>query len=122
MKPKIKETAFGSITVGKKIYRHDIVIGLDGKVRKRRKKLSKRLFGTSHKISLDEIQDVFESGASYLIIGTGHYDRVRLSEEAEAYLATRDCEVIFTSTPEALEKWNKAMAQHRAVGLFHVTC
>jgi hypothetical protein len=122
VKPTIKESAFGSITVGKMTYRHDIVIGLDGKVRKRRKKLSKRLFGTSHKISLDEIQDVFESGASYLIIGTGHYDRARLSAEAESFLAARHCEVVLSATPKALKKWNKAKTQHRAVGLFHVTC
>ena len=48
MKPKIKDTSFGSISVGKKTYTYDIVIELDGSVRKRKKKLSKRLFGTSH--------------------------------------------------------------------------
>jgi len=122
MKPKIKETTFGSITVGKTTYRHDIVIGLDGEVRKRKKKLSKRLFGTSHKVSLDEILAVFEKGASCLIVGTGHYDRVRLSQEAQTYLATRGCEAILLSTPEALAMWNETKAQRKAIGLFHVTC
>lgn len=122
MKPKIKETAFGSITVGKETYRHDIVIGLDGTVRKRKKKLSKRLFGTSHKISLDEIQDLYEKGARQLIVGTGQYDQVRLSEEARAYLTTQDCDAILLSTPDALTKWNESEGKGETIGLFHITC
>ena len=122
MKPKIKETSFGSITVGKKTFGHDIVIGLDGTVRKRNKKLSKRRFGTSHKISLDEIMDIYEKGATQLIVGTGHYDQVRLSEEAAAYLITRRCDAILFSTPKALTRWNETEDRSNTIGLFHITC
>lgn len=122
MKPKIKKASFGSITVGKKTYPHDIVIGLDGGVRKRKKKLSKRLFGTSHKVSLDEIKDVYQEGARQLILGAGHYDQVRLSEEAATYLSAQGCEAIVLPTPEALKKWNQAAGQGETIGLFHITC
>jgi hypothetical protein len=122
MKPKIKATSFGSITVGKETFHHDVVIELDGAVRKRRKKLSKQLFGTSHKVSLEEIQDVYEKGGKLLIVGTGQYDNVRLSKEAQAYLAEQGCEAILLSTPEALEKWNETEREGETIGLFHVTC
>jgi hypothetical protein len=122
MKPKIKETAFGSITVGKDTYRHDIVIGLDGAVRKRKKKLSKRLFGTSHKVSLDEMQNVYKKGARQLIVGTGQYNQVRLSEEAQAYLTAQGCDAVLLSTPEALAKWNETEGKGEIIGLFHITC
>ena len=122
MKPKIKETSFGSITVGKETHRHDVVIELDGGIRKRKKKLSKRLFGTSHKISLDEIQDVYQKGARQLIVGTGHYDRVRLSPEAAAYLDDQRCAAILLSTPKAQEEWNQTKGKGQTIGLFHVTC
>ena len=82
---KIEKTAFGSITVDGITYEHDIVITAEGKVKKRKKKLSKAIYGTSHIISLDEAKFVYEKGVKRLIIGTGQYDNVRLSEEAEAY-------------------------------------
>lgn len=122
MRPKIQETRFGSIAVGKRTYQHDIVIGLDGKPRKRKKKLSKRYFGTSHRVSLDEMKDVYESGARQLIVGTGQYDQLRLSVEAQEYLLTRGCEAVLLSTPEAQHRWNKTEGHGATIGLFHVTC
>lgn len=122
MKPKIKSATFGSITVGQKTFEHDVVIGLDGKVRKRKKKLSKRQFGTSHKISLDEIKDVYEKGARNLIVGSGQYDQVRLSADASRYLADRECKVTLLSTPNASKEWNKTDDPGGTIGLFHITC
>lgn len=69
MKPEINDTKFGNITVDGQEYSHDIVIRLNGEVKKRKKKLSKEKYGTSHKISLEEAKDVFEKGARQLIIG-----------------------------------------------------
>lgn len=119
---KIKDTTFGSITIGDKTYQHDVVIGLDGQVRKRKKKLSKRVFGTSHQVSLDEIKDVYAQGARRLVVGTGQYDQLRLSEEAETYLASRDCDAILLPTPKAMDKWNKTKKRGKIIALFHVTC
>jgi hypothetical protein len=59
---------------------------LDGSIQKRKKKLSKKVYGTSHTISLHEARYVYEKGAELLIIGNGHYGRVGLSEEAEKLL------------------------------------
>ena len=72
MKPKIDGTQFGSITVDGSLFEHDVILRLSGKVKKRKKKLSKRLYGTSHTISLDEAKHVYEDGAKRLIVGAGH--------------------------------------------------
>jgi hypothetical protein len=45
---QIENTTFGSITIDGKTYEHDVVIRLSGEVVKRKKKLSKKLYGTSH--------------------------------------------------------------------------
>ncbi len=58
MKPEIRETHFGSITAGAEVFDHDILIRLDGSVTKRKKKLSKAVYGTSHTISLAEAEYV----------------------------------------------------------------
>lgn len=120
MKPKIEATSFGSITIGGREIEHDVVLRLDGSVKKRKKKLSKRLYGTSHTISLDEARHVYEEGAELLIIGTGQYDLVHLSEEAQAYLVKHNCQTKLAATPKAIGVWNKA--QGKVIGLFHVTC
>jgi len=120
MKPKISHTSFRSITVEDKEYDFDILINSKGLVSKRRKKLSKAIFGTSHTLSEAEVKYVFEEKAHEMIIGTGQYGRVELSDEARTYLRTKNCDPVLMPTPEAIQYWNKRKG--KAVGLFHITC
>lgn len=120
MKPTIDSTKFGSITIDGKTLENDVVIRLDGEIEKRKKKLSKAIYGTSHKISLDEAKYLFEEGAEKLIIGTGQTDQVKLSNDAAAYFEKKKCQVKLLPTPKAIQAWNKA--EGKTLGMFHVTC
>jgi hypothetical protein len=119
---KIDSTEFGSITVDGTTYQHDILIQLSGEVVKRKKKLSKKHYGTSHIISLDEAKFVYEKGCDTLVLGTGQFGNVRLSPEAAEFFEHHDCRVILMPTPNAIEAYNKTTSKARAIGLFHVTC
>jgi len=121
MKPTIQKTEFGSITVDEEVFDHDVVIRLSGKVKKRKKKLSKQYYGTSHKVSLDEAKDIFEKGAKRLLIGSGQDGNVRLSPEAKEYFKRKGCSVKLVPTPEAVTVWNKAKG-NKTIAMFHVTC
>ena len=59
---------------------------------KRKKKLSKKLYETSHVLSKDEAKFVFR-GCKQLIPGSGRED-ARLSPEVEAYFAKKDSQVV----------------------------
>ena len=48
MQPRIDRTQFGSVTIDGKVFEHDVLIRLGGQVEKRKKKLSKAVYGTSH--------------------------------------------------------------------------
>ncbi len=120
MRPKIDSTSFGQIAIEGQRYSHDVVIHLDGSVTKRKKKLSKKIYGTSHKISLEEAKHVYEAGAEKVLIGGGQFNRAQLSEQAEAFFQDKGVEVAITSTSEAIEAWNQA--EGAVIGLFHVTC
>jgi hypothetical protein len=122
MKPRIDRTAFGSITVEGSVFEHDVIIRPDGKVKKRKKKLSKAVYGTSHTISLDEAKYVCDqgAGADRLIVGSGQYGNVELSPEAAAYVEDRKLSVLLSPTPEVIDVWNET--EGKAIGLFHVTC
>jgi len=114
---KIEGTKFGSITIDRQTYEHDVVIRLSGEVIKRKKKLSKKYYGTSHVLSKDEAKFVFEKGCEELIIGSGQIGNVHLSPEAEAYFAKKGCKVQLQPTPEAIRVFNESHA--KKIGLFH---
>ena len=120
MKPKINSTSFGSITVEEETFENDILIRMDGQVEKRRKKLSKNLYGTSHKISLEEAKYIYEKGAERVIIGTGQYGNVKLSKKADKFFKNEDCTVKLLLTPKASKLWNKSKG--KVISMFHVTC
>ncbi len=120
MKPSIDGTEFGSITISGELYDHDVVIRLSGRVKKRKKKLSKAKYGTSHTVSLDEAEHIFETGAERLIVGTGQNGCVVLSDEAADFLRQNGCSTQLLPTPEAVTAWNAAKGA--VIGMFHVTC
>ncbi len=120
MSHQINNTNFGSIQIEGITYNHDVIIGLDGAVKKRKKKLSKAIYGTSHKVSLDDAQYVYERGAERLIIGCGQYGALYLSNEAEQLFQEKGIKIEIHPTPKAIQIWNDNKG--KAIGLFHVTC
>jgi hypothetical protein len=120
MKTKTESTSFGTITIDGQKYGHDVLIRLDGSVQKRKKKLSKKFYGTSHKISRTEAEFIYEEGAQTLVIGTGQYDQVRLSDEAQEFFDDKGLKRITAATSEAIRLWNDVEGE--AIALFHVTC
>ena len=120
MMPHIENTRFGSITIEGREYPHDIVIRLNGEIKKRKKKLSKSVYGTSHTVSRDEAAHILDDGAKMLVIGTGQQGVLDFSEEAKAYITNHGCSLILKSTPTAVKYWNRSAS--KAIAMFHVTC
>ena len=93
MKPTIDHTDFGSITIDQVVYDHDILITLSGEIKKRKKKLSKKVFGTSHILSREEARYIYETGTDSIIIGSGQNGQMTLSDEAAKYFHKKKCQV-----------------------------
>lgn len=124
MEPHIIKSRFGALIVqdGDQTveYGYDILIRPDGEVTRREKELSKQVYGTSHKISLAEAEQIIGAGTDSLLIGTGLFGRVNLSAEAAAFLEERAVRVHLATTPQAVKRWNELSGN--VIGLFHVTC
>jgi hypothetical protein len=118
--PTLSGTGFGWIDIGQERISHDILIRLDGKVTKRKKRLSKEIYGTSHTISLAEAEFIYQQDAEGLLIGAGQFGRVRLSPQAAAFFQEKGCPVTIQPTPQALKTWNESKT--KLIGLFHITC
>jgi len=120
MHTRINKTSFGFITVDGVSYDYDIIITLEGVVKKRKKKLSKAVYGTSHTISLDEIRYTYQDKSEGIIIGSGQHGVAQLSDEASEFLRSKECRAVLKQTPEAILAWNNAVGKW--IGLFHITC
>jgi hypothetical protein len=101
-------------------YEHDVIIRLSGEVEKRRKKLSKETYGTSHIGSKAEAMYIFEDGCDLLIVGAGQERNLHLSSEASKFFEKKECKVIVQPTPEAISAFNQSRA--KKIALMHVTC
>jgi hypothetical protein len=120
MNPQIDKTSFGYITIDGTTYEHDILIRLNGKIEKRKKKLSKKYYDTSHIISLEEAKYIYDEGADKLIIGSGQTGMVRLSDEAAELFNNNNCRIEISTTNKAAEIWNDEKGS--VIAMFHITC
>ena len=89
-------------------------------VEKRNKKLSKKIFGNSHTFSKAEAEQAYEEGAATIVIGSGHFGELRLSDEARIYFREKKIEVLLMNTKKAVVKYNQS--EGKVIGLFHTTC
>jgi hypothetical protein len=120
MKPHIDSTTFGEIIIDGEKYEYDIFITLDGEIRKRDKKVSKSVYGTSHKLSKDEAKYIFEKGAKLVVIGSGQDGVLEISDEALSYFEKKGAKVELKRTSEAIKIYNNSSGA--VIGLFHITC
>ncbi|HPO09905.1 MAG TPA: MTH938/NDUFAF3 family protein [bacterium] len=120
MTTTIDTTTFGSITINGTTYDFDVLIRSTGEIEKRKKKLSKQVYGSSHTLSKDEAKHCYEEGLRTIVIGSGHEGVLHLSEEATEYFEKKGIEVILCPTPEAIKIFNKRTPS--TAGLFHITC
>ena len=116
----LESPTFGRILADGKIYDHDIVIYPSGKIGMRKKWISKKKHGTSHKLDPDELREYLGEEFDVLVVGTGMYGMLSLLPESRELLGNR--EVIEKPTPEAVRLFNELRKERRVLGIFHVTC
>lgn len=81
--------------------------------------------GTSHSpgIQAVDVRELVEHGCKIVILGCGAFSRLKVTDEAHAYLAQHGIETIAVNTKEAIRRYNEYAGRNDAVGgLFHTTC
>ncbi len=120
--PKNISSEFGWIEIDGKVYEYDIVIYPDGKIERRQKEISKRKHGTSHRLDIEEVTNYLGHGEEVIIVGTGQYGMLSLTEESLKLLKDLGLEIIQLPTREAIKKYIELSGKKRVLGIFHVTC
>jgi hypothetical protein len=117
---EIIETSFGQITIGKNTYETDVYILSSGEIKKRKKKLAKEVYGTSHNIGPDELKKICKGHPEKVFIGTGQSGAAELTREGDEYLREQGIESCVLPTPKVIDAYNKYRKPKAA--LIHVTC
>lgn len=118
----IQDMNYGSIKIGGKVYRHDVVMYRNGK----RSNVSECanvipcLCNSGHHITLSQVKRMWKGGMKWLIIGTGFFEKFSISPDVIDFCLEKGCKVSILPTKMAAEVWNKSKGD--AVGYFHLVC
>ena len=110
---RINSYSFGEITVNKKIFSSDLII-FDNKISTNwwRKK--------GHFIHKEDLEEVFKYNPDTLIIGTGKYGKMKVSDNIIDELNNYNIKVIVRKTDKAVNLFNKTKGKKTAA--LHLTC
>jgi hypothetical protein len=114
---RFENVSFGSIQIDGTTYEHDVVIDR-GRVRKRKKKLSKQFRDQFGHTPLS-IEEEIPWKCRRLVVGTGT-GALPVMEEVKREARRRKIELLILPTEEAVKELNKSVDRSNAV--LHVTC
>lgn len=115
MPPTIEHYRFGTITVDGQRYTRDLII------------LPERVIGgwwrkQGHALHPDDLTAVFEAAPEVLVVGTGAYGMMRVTEEARRALEAAGVRLIVAPTAEAVATYSELREKTRVAAALHLTC
>ncbi|MDY6892254.1 MAG: MTH938/NDUFAF3 family protein [Chloroflexota bacterium] len=117
---RVESLSFGSIVVGGKKYRRDLLLFPDGTVKQR--KGGFWIFG-SHDINKDEVDELVRAGADEIVIGIGTSSGAKVSDDAKAHVEQAQRQLYILPSHEAFPEFNRLSDLGKKVAaLIHITC
>ncbi|MEM3819840.1 MAG: MTH938/NDUFAF3 family protein [Nitrososphaerota archaeon] len=116
MAPRINDYGFGYIVVDGVRYGRDLII-LPGKV------IPNWWRKEGHRIELEDLKEVLGIDLEYIVIGTGYFGRVEVSEEVKRELEEKGVKLVVADSRVAWKKYNEFIDKGvKVCGAFHLTC
>ncbi len=98
----------------------DVIIFPDGTVRRRE---FGRWLARHHRYAKEDIADLISAGAEIIVVGTGVFSGVRLTDDIRDYAKNKMCEIIALPSHQAIEKHNEQAGLEKKTGaLIHLLC
>ena len=112
----ITDFSFGKIVVNGKIYTNDIKIVRGQVISDWRRK-------SGHRVDVEDIADILESGPDTVVIGKGSPGLMKTSNHLRESLTVNNIVLIEKKTSRAIEVFNKLFQEGRKVAAgFHISC
>jgi glucokinase len=118
--PLINYSTFGEISLDGAVYKGDVYIRGDGKVKRRKLRSIRAKYGSAHQIGPEELDKICRGNPNLVIIGMGHSGLATLTPEGEAYLRRRGIDFRALPNAKAIKFYNRTNGRKAAV--VHVTC
>jgi hypothetical protein len=106
---------FGRIVIDGKGYFRDVIIFPD-----RVKSNWWRREG--HNLAIEDVKEVIDEKPDTLIIGTGKFGMLRVSQKVRAKIEKSGIRVIVKSTDEAIKIHNELFSKEHIITALHLTC
>jgi hypothetical protein len=111
----IESYDFGQITINGRRYSSDVIIFpdhvKDGWWRSK-----------GHRLSLEDLKEVFEVKPEVLVIGTGYSGLMKIPQDVRDYVSARDIELVVENTRQACQTYNRLCESKKVLAAFHLTC
>ena len=113
---KIKSYEFGRIEIDGKVYTSDVII-YDDHVN------SSWWRKEGHYLQIEDIEEILAVKPDVIIIGTGKFDTMKVSNEVRKELESRGIEFLYSNTDDACNRHNEIFgSSKRVVTALHLTC
>jgi hypothetical protein len=107
--------SFGRMEIGGRTYTSDLILFPD--------KIKDSWWRESgHRLSLRDMEDVFQEAPEVIVIGTGFYGIMEVEGEVKQTAQSTGITLVIEKTEKAVESYNKIAPQKKTVGAFHLTC
>jgi hypothetical protein len=117
--PKIDNFQPGKIIISEKSYTHDILILVDGTVKRRDDVF---LNFVSHTVKQAEIAELLKGYPEVIVIGMGTEEKVGLSFNVGRLVAELKADLIALPSPKAVTRYNQLLDEgKRVAALIHIT-
>lgn len=113
-------TTFGSVTINGKKFGDVLVV--DEQVIPREKDSLRKIFGTSHAISGEELKKLLKGDPQAVIIGTGQSGMLKVDDQIRSSIEEAGAELLVLRTPQAIAKYNELSMFKIVNALIHTTC
>jgi len=110
----IEEYEFGRMKIDGKVYKKDLIILQD-------KIIDNWIREEGHFLQTQDLFEIFQSKLDILIIGTGAYGLMKVSDDLIKKLNNMKIDYFIVNTNEAVRKFNDIKDRIK-VGAFHLTC
>jgi len=112
----IENYSFGQMLIDGKKYNSDLIIFKDY--------INSNWWRREgHSLHIDDINEIINKKPEVLIIGTGYYGLMKVTEELIKYINSSGIEkVIVKKTKDACDEYNKLYKKKKVIAAFHLTC
>ena len=115
-RPRISRYGFGEIEVDGRSYAADVIITPERVLDTWRRK-------EGHRLDVADLAEIMSAKPEVLVIGTGYYGRMAVSDAARRYLGAQGVRLHAAETREAVDELNRLQREAaRVVAALHLTC